>query len=269
MTEGLIAGMETLTKGASRGRDGFTLVELLTVVTLIAMLAALMLPVVSRMKASSSRAVSAHSLRQLIVAGHTYLGEHDNVFWKWAESTGDGVQWWWGWESSASLKKPEGEREIDYARGPLGPYLITAGGVKTDPGFLAFDSRLKPKYRNGNFGYGYNTVLAFDDVPWRQKGVPRHALQAERPGEVVVFATSAQVNTFQRPATAKSPMIEEFYMINEREVSVHFRHGGKAMVAFLDGNVREVEMDPATLDSRFPEARVGRFAPVGSMKYLW
>lgn len=236
----------------------FTLVELLVTLALIAIVAALAFPALKSARASSSRAISAHTLQQLIAAGHTYLAEHDQVFWKFREDSAEGTMWWFGWETMESRRKQEGERELDLSKGTLGPYMIAAGGVQTDPAFLAYDARLKPKFKNGNYGYGYNTYLE-----------KRNALQAERPGEVVVFATSAQVNTFQQPASRQNPMIEEFYMINEKEVTVHFRHGGRALAAFLNGGVRELEMDETTRDLRMPEADVGRFAPIGDTRYLW
>ena len=247
-------------------RCGFTLVEVLVVTVVIAILAALLLPALQAAKVANSRAISAHSLKQLIAAGQSYLGEHENVFWKYREDSADGTMYWFGWESAQSRSKPEGKRSLDLMKGPLGPYAIAAGGVKTDPAFLAFSQRLKPKFQNGNYGYGYNTVLA--DYNPTKATTPRNALHVEQPAATVVFATCAQVNTFQAPATAKKPLLEEFYMINEAEVSVHFRHGNKALAAFLDGSVRELPMDPSSLDRRMSAANVGRFAPKGSFAYL-
>ena len=63
-------------------------------------------------------------------------------------------------------------------------------------------------------------------------------------------------------------MVEEFYMIDDTQTTVHFRLGGKALAAFLDGSVREMEMAPGTQDTRMPTANIGRFAPVGSTLYL-
>lgn len=252
------------------GRNrAFTLVELLVVITVITMLCALLMPALQAAKVANSRAISCHSLQQLIAAGHGYLSEHENLFWPYREDQADGTMYWFGWEPAESRSKPEGQRTLDLLKGPLGPYAIASGGVKTDPAFLAFSDRLKPKFKNGNYGYGYNTVLAGYNPVAKPTNIPRNALNAQKPGEVVVFATSAQVNTFQPPASSKRPMLEEFYMINQTEVTVHFRHGDKALAAFLDGSVREMAMDPATLDRKMPTANIGRFAPRGSFKYLW
>ena len=83
------------------------------------------------------------------------------------------------------------------------------------------------------------------------------------PDQTVVFATSAQVYPFKKEA-----VIEEFYGIDEKEVTVHFRHNGQAMVAFANGSAGFLPMDPSTRDQRAPEANIARFAPKGSKKYL-
>ena len=166
--------------------------------------------------------------------------------------------WWFGFEKSASLRLPEGQRYCDYSQGPLGPYVIASGGIKTDPALLQYSPRLKPKYQDGNFGYGYNTVLAADS-----NGNPRSAPQVNLPSQMVVFATCAQVNTFQAPASPVNPMVEEFYMISDTQVTAHFRHGREALAAFLDGSVRSLSMDtdmqPGSQDMRIPTANIGKF----------
>lgn len=235
------------------------MLELLVVVAILVILAALMIPVFSTAKMASSRAISAHSLHQLIAAGHSYLAENEHVFWKYSDFPSDGgTMWWYGWESNQSrFGTPEGQRTLDPTRGPLGPYVIASGGVQTDPAFMAYSPRLKPKYKNGNYGYGYNTLL-----------VGENSLRFNRPGQIVVFATCAQANTFQPPASASNPMVEEFYIINDTQTTVHFRHGGRALAAFLDGSIREMDMAPGTRDMRLPSANIGRFAPVGSAQFL-
>jgi prepilin-type N-terminal cleavage/methylation domain-containing protein len=236
----------------------FTLIELLVVMAIIAIVAALLIPAYSTAKIASGRAISAHSLEQLITAGRAFLNDQDNTFWPYQKSVPGGTQWWFGFESSASLAMREGKRTCDYSKGPLGPYMITSGGVKADPALMQFSPRLKPKYQDGNYGYGYNVVLVADS-----QGNPRNALQVTLPSQMVVFATCAQVNTFQAPASSRNPMVEEFYMISDTQTTAHFRHGRHALAAFLDGSVRELSMDndmqPGSQDQRLPSANIGRF----------
>ncbi len=73
--------------------------------------------------------------------------------------------------------------------------------------------------------------------PTRRASRATPCRSARGPSQIVVFATCAQVNTFQAYLPPKSPMIEEFYMINDTQGhNVHFRHGGGALAAFLDGS---------------------------------
>ena len=242
----------------------FTLVELLVVIAIVALLSVLAVQAYGPIRQSTWRAVSAQSLKQLAAAGAIYRSEHDGAFWKYREDRREGTVWWFGYESRASQSQREGERRIDATGGPLGAAYIS-GKVNTDPAFLAAKPRHKPKFKNGNYGYGYNSLLG--GGPMGRAPLARDAV-FDRPGEVVVFATCAQVNTFQPPASQDEPMIEEFYLINEREVTVHFRYGGYALAAMLDGSLRELPPDPSTLDSRMPEVKIGRFAPIGSRRYL-
>jgi prepilin-type N-terminal cleavage/methylation domain-containing protein/prepilin-type processing-associated H-X9-DG protein len=245
-------------------KKAFTLIELLVVVAIVATLLALLMPAVSRAKVSSARAISAHSLMQLNVAGRLYLNDHDNYFWPYEQIVpGKGAQWWFGFETSASLKAPEGQRTCDYSQGPLGPYAITAGGVKEDPAFLQYP-HLKLKYQDGNYGYGYNDLLATDLTKGTAASHPAHnALQVTHPSQLIVFATCAQVNTFELPASPGNPMIEDFYMVDNTQVTAHFRHGNQALAAFLDGSVQSLsmatDMQPGTQDMRMPSANIGRF----------
>ena len=239
-------------------KKAFTLIELLVVIAIIAILGGLSLAVASRARMASARAISAHSLSMLITTGRFYLADNNNDFWPYRRTVAGGSQWWFGFEPSGSLRMAEGGRTCDYSKGPLGPYATASGGVKTDPAFAEYRPRLKPKYKDGNYGYGYNAVLAADS-----KGVPRNAMRVEDPSQMIVFATCAQVNTFQAPATVKKPMVEEFYMITDTQATAHFRHGRDALAAFLDGSVRPLSMDadmqPGSQDMRIPSANIGIF----------
>jgi prepilin-type N-terminal cleavage/methylation domain-containing protein len=242
-----------------------TLLELLATVAVLAILGALITPAVGAMRLSLWRGVSAHSLQQLAAAGAAYRADNAGEFWRYREDDPEGTKWWFGYESLASQRSGEGNRWLDAAQGPLGPYGVNPAAVQSDPAFLHARPRHKPKYKEGSFGYGYNALLGGGAMGRKR---PPTQWQFERPTEVVVFATCAQINTFQAPASPKNPMLEEFFLIDDREVTVHFRYGGKALAAMLDGSLRELDPDPSTIDPRMPRAQVGRFAPVGSRRYL-
>ncbi len=252
-------------------RTAFTLIELMVVIAIIGLLIMLGFPGMRTAFQSASLAVSATNLRNLAVAGAAYQMDHQSSFWRFRENIPDeGVRWWYGLEPMDSLRAGEGNRWFNPDKGPLGGYMPVQ--LSPDRSFASTGRPFKPKYRFGYIGAGYNVLLADADGNrmrgWMGTGTPACVHSLSKPEELVVFATSAQVNTFQRPASPSNPMIEEFYGIDDREVTVHFRHRDQAMVAFANGAAGLLDADPTTFDSRAPDARVGRFAPVGNTRFL-
>ena len=248
----------------------FTLIELATAMAIILVLVAVAVPAVRGAYKTSSLAVSANNIRQLAAGGAAYLADNNHHFWPYRRSaTVDGAQgtmWWFGFETSRSMTLPEGERTIDMSLGPLGPYLPRM--MAPDPSFSFTGKPFKPKYRHGYIGIGYNVELAGTNGWVVGTGTPRRYWDLANPSRTVVFATAAQVNTFQAPASARNPMVEEFYGFDSDRAkipSVHFRHNNHAMVAYASGEAGLVRLDPATIDKRAPEAGVGRL-DAGSLR---
>ena len=155
--------------------------------------------------------------------------------------------------------KTEGQRVLDKSRGPLGPYIANSAGTVPDFAFTSMGSSFKPKFKNGYFGFGVNAELTGGPTG-QQTSKLRQVNQLERPGQIALFATCAQINTFQAPASGKNPMLEEFYFFNTTDCAntIHFRHAGNAIIAFADGSQREVSGNRASFNSRLPSACVGR-----------
>lgn len=237
--------------------SGFTLVELLAASVILGVLLTLCAPAAMAVRRQTTLAVSSSALRQLSAAAQAYLAENQGQFFKSREVLPDGVQWWFGFENFGG-SKAEGKRKLDKARGPLGPYIMDSAGLVPDFAFTSMGASFKPKFANGYFGFGVNTELT--GGPTGQESAKWLRInQLERPGRTALFATCAQINTFQAPASGKKPMIEEFYFFNLTDCrnTVHFRHGKKAMVAFADGSLQEVPGDPSNFDGRLPQAAIG------------
>lgn len=233
-----------------RLKRGFTLIELMVSITIITILVMLLIPAARSVYASTTNATSAHVISQLNAASQSYLADNNMTYWSYRTPANGGTQWWFGFESAASLNSPEGHRWLDLTQGPLGPYIAASGGICEDPSFTRHGNVFKPKYGATHFAYGYNLLLP-----------GKSPLTFGHPGQVPVFATCAQVNTFQSPASPSHPMVEEFYYFDTTEMTVHFRIGGMAMVGYADGSAGYLPMMSGTLDKRMPGANIGRINP--------
>jgi prepilin-type N-terminal cleavage/methylation domain-containing protein len=105
------------TKFNTLGRQAFTLVELLVAVAIVVGLATILVPAAKSVYASSTDAVSAHVIAQLNAAAQSYLAENNQIFWPYRSAAAGGTQWWFGFESTASLQSSEGNRWLDLTQG--------------------------------------------------------------------------------------------------------------------------------------------------------
>ena len=241
----------------SRDR-AFTLIELLAVMVILGVLMTLLAPAALAVKRQTTLATSSPALRRLSIAAQTYLTENNGRFFLSREDANGGVQWWFGFESSGG-PKTEGQRVLDKSKGPLGPYIADSAGTVPDFAFTSMGASFKPKFKNGYFGFGVNTELTGGPTSQISSKV-RQINQLARPGQIALFATCAQINTFQSPASGKKPMLEEFYFFNTTDCAntIHFRHAGNAIVAFADGSQYEVPGNRSSFNSRLPSACIGR-----------
>jgi prepilin-type processing-associated H-X9-DG protein/prepilin-type N-terminal cleavage/methylation domain-containing protein len=241
---------------AGRASPAFTLVELLVVIAVIAILAALLLPTLARSKGSAWRADCASNLRQLGFACQLYWDDSGGRCFQWYYgATNNGQLYWFGWLGNGA----ESQRPVDLSTGVLFPYVGNSK-VRLCPSLNYALSQFKLKADVPVCSYGYNATLS--------AGGPAASLnisRVSRPTELALFADAAQVNDFQAPASRSNPMVEEWYYLdnptNYASASFyphgHFRHAQKANVAFCDGHVGVEVMVPGSLDRRLPNQWVG------------
>ena len=244
-----------------RREAAFSLIELLATVLVTAVLATFGFGAYRAGFSACAQARSASNLKVLILATQLYASENNGEFPKYREDIRgqekNGVRWWFGLETWSSVGRGEGQREIEGESGPLGPYLGSFVQGGPCPG-LAHEGRVVPKYKNSrNFGYGYNEILGPD--PWqRRPGIrtePWRQIQISKPSQIAVFGTSAQRKPGYPP-----PTLEEFYLINERERTVHARFGKQALFAFADGHVASLPLVPGSEDRSLESIKIGRIA---------
>ena len=245
----------------------FTLIELLVVIAIIAILAALLLPALVSAKATAQRAACIGNQRQLGMAAEIYLSDNAGLFFNQsAAPTATGQQWWFGWLQGSSFQGtsvPEGHRGYDLSTGVLYPYLH-GSNVRLCPSPVWNSPLFKLKGTNVIFSYGCNTYLCAGQ---NQKPVSDSVVA--RPADTALFADTAQVNTFQPPASTANPMFEEWYYFNlqtnyangNNQPNGQFRHDQRAAVTFTDGHVGLETAVPGSYDRHLPAAYIGQLRP--------
>ena len=232
-------------------KAAFSLIELLVVISVVAIIAAMLMPALRQARDSARASVCTSNLRQLGLAMQAYLDDHGRYF-PYFTNVGADRLWYFGMESPFNASGAPGTRMIDLTQAKLFPYFRTQHGIEVCPSYDYRSPRWRQKYNQITAGYGLNFYL-FDLV----------ASGVTQPSRRICFADSAQVNTFQAPASVANPMIEEWYYVEDVSRMVQFRHGARANVLFCDSHVESLPMAAGTLDTRLPGAQIGRLNPNG------
>lgn len=242
------------------GAHAFTLIELLMVIAIIAILSAILLPVLSRGKLAAQCGACQSNLRELGAATQMYWSDNaGNSFAYQLGSTNNGVLYWFGWIANGA----EGHRPFDLSMGALFPYF-NGSDVRLCPSPVWSLSRFQLKGTNVIFSYACNSFIF---------GGPGHsalnAVKVIHPADTVVFADSAEVNNYQPPALPTYPLFEEWYYVDletnytspNNYPNTHFRHGKKANVTFADGHIEMESYVPGSIDPRMPNLLIGQLPP--------
>ena len=231
------------TRGASC--VGFTLVELLVVISIISLLTSMLLPALGRARQHAKAALCRSNLRQLGIAVAMYALDENDYLVPAYQISAD-VHWW-------GKKLSNG---IDHKKGPVWPYLasdLKEEGIYECPAqpYGSYQQQGKPaKVPDGpqwiTSTYGYNGYyLSSPMCPWRLIGRPwQMTTTVKFPAQVFAFADTlmdwsptGDKRVVKNNALLDPPLLfRGTYWTPNTSPTTSFRHLDKTQVVFVDGH---------------------------------
>jgi len=228
-------------------RRGVSMIEILIVSGMIAVLASVLLPSLASARVSAKAMVCKSNLAQVARANLYYADENDSTYCAGAEAMRPTRARRWG----INLTRWYGTRPNRHAPfvpegGPLTPYLGGDGRIRQCPAFPAEEiARESHGFETAAGGYGYNNAFIGRQVHREASGeytvlsdaggARTHSVK--KPTSTVMFADTA----FAGSALLEYSFVEpRYHPENPRfraDPSIHFRHGGQANIAWVDGHV--------------------------------
>ena len=229
----------------SRTRTGFTLVELLVVIGIIAILMALLMPSISRAKARANQTSCLNNMRQLTLAASMYASDHDEEY---------------------------PARRIPTNAWPhkLQPYYVNWQIIACPSdhfgiaGLVADANNPKRSYLINGFNDYFKVNLTPAEYKTFQQWRYPHGMRVvaiTRPSDTILFGEKRSGSRHVHMDTDQGNRGNDFEEIE------HKRHGEGSNFAFADGSVRLVkkyqELYPENLWALVPEFRYPPGPPQG------
>lgn len=254
----------------------FTMIELMVVIGIILILAALLLPSLASSKDSARATYCINNLKNISLASFQYSQEWER-FCAWgSDRKTTNLMRWHGKRSTVS-----NTAEYDASMGPLFAYL--KGQIFACPILNTAIEVSHPSIERGGGGYGYNLYLGSDayfvDVSDSEASYEKGILTKDlkHPDTTVMFSDTAMNldstgNVSANLSTGKlgeySMCVAPFTVNNMKtqtglgyaDPSMHFRHMKQCNIGWGDGHV-DAELMQWTLNSGWRDKKLGFWGP--------
>ncbi len=256
-------------------RRGVTLLELLVVVAVLGLLAALLLPALAGARGMARRAACLSNQRQLAMGWLMYAGDHDDramplAFTDHSATGGGDNLFWWGADGSAS-------GVVDFSRGFLAAYIddgLRRGSVFQCPDQPEGTYRPQGPAGTVTSTYGYNGYYlcpphtpgwsyTIGHRPWQRVS------RVRRPSELLVFADTLLPGGEPRNTALRDPplLFDGADWTATQSPTTCFRHAGGACVCVrADGSAVAAKAQPGWLVHE--AQRIGSFGRENGPHYV-
>ncbi len=210
----------------ARGAGGFTLVELLVVVAVIGLLAALLLPALARSQSSARRAACLSQLRQLALAAQTYTDAYHQTYPPaYASTVEAGVTVIRAWDFTTRLSQPP-----QVTAGLLWEGL-PVGQIQQCPAWRGPANWLADPHTGYNYNTSYLGHGQLESIP-----EPARVSDVKQPAATALFGDGEYAGGANKFMRAPWPNPGDAAFRGRWAGTQGFRHGGRSNVAFCDGH---------------------------------
>jgi prepilin-type processing-associated H-X9-DG protein/prepilin-type N-terminal cleavage/methylation domain-containing protein len=270
---------------SGKGKRGFSLVEVMVVVSTVSVVMAVTMPAMNTARSRTRAIVCRSNLRQLVLANIEYSNDHDGYYVPAAEDLWNVIGPQQGGYSRWHGRRTGPDEPFDPMKGPLIKYLGD-GKIKECPARVEFTKNQPGEinFEQGCGGYGYNMMyigskLCRSSMPMKLKYAETALLtEIRKPGATLMFADTAFRKDYQDvPYLIEYSFAEPpFFVVNGKpdadgdygypSPSIHFRHYGSANVGWADGHVESKPMAKPVLGDNYTaetaKMNIGWFEPV-------